>query len=329
MKKFHTSALCILVLLTGCNIQKRLYVHGYYHEDGIFHPGKKVQHPSQCEKAGDVVLGILAKSVSQKQKSTKSTVQGQEIQKVHKEGTAPKFSSELKGDPSRKGCKSCEVLKDCDSLFLKNEAIILVKVVKITDNEIKYRYCNDNSGRIISIPKSEVLKLKQVNKNPEFFDVGETLVTPVTPDGPQKIIVKIGQPQKDIDGAELSNIEYRRIVHRANAGLTFGIIGLVILFLWLAAAVSVLLSLVPITVGGGLIGIFLLFFFNFGVIFSIIGRSLSKSALYSMVKYKIADGRANAELGNLFGTVGLVLFYLEIVAFLAGIFYFLVSLGIL
>jgi hypothetical protein len=58
----------------------------------------------------------------------------------------------------------------CDTLVFKAGNILLAKVIEIGLNEIKYRECENLSGPLISILKSDVFVIKYPNGTRDYFD---------------------------------------------------------------------------------------------------------------------------------------------------------------
>jgi hypothetical protein len=57
----------------------------------------------------------------------------------------------------------------CDTIVLKSGSLLIGKVEEIGQNEIKYRACNNLTGPIISILKSEVSEIKYTNGTRDFI----------------------------------------------------------------------------------------------------------------------------------------------------------------
>jgi len=64
----------------------------------------------------------------------------------------------------------------CDTIILKSGASLLGKVEEIGQSEIKYRKCNNLTGPIISISKSEVTSIHYSNGTRDFFDPSEAFI---------------------------------------------------------------------------------------------------------------------------------------------------------
>jgi hypothetical protein len=64
----------------------------------------------------------------------------------------------------------------CDTIFLKSGGLLLGKVEEIGQTEIKYRKCNNLTGPIISIAKSEVTTIHYSNGTRDFFDPSDAYI---------------------------------------------------------------------------------------------------------------------------------------------------------
>lgn len=68
----------------------------------------------------------------------------------------------------------------CDTVVFKAGNILLAKVIEIGLNEIKYRECENLSGPLISILKSDVFVIKYPNGTRDYFDQIAPVVRPET-----------------------------------------------------------------------------------------------------------------------------------------------------
>lgn len=71
--------------------------------------------------------------------------------------------------------------EDCDLIILNNGDDISVKVVEITQSEIKYKKCDNLNGPIYSITKSEVFTIRYSNGSKEIIKQSTTNKSDNTP----------------------------------------------------------------------------------------------------------------------------------------------------
>jgi len=64
----------------------------------------------------------------------------------------------------------------CDTIVLKSGAIIIGKVEEIGQSELKYKRCNNLTGPVISVLKSDVSKIIYSNGTNELFDPNEIYI---------------------------------------------------------------------------------------------------------------------------------------------------------
>jgi hypothetical protein len=64
----------------------------------------------------------------------------------------------------------------CDTIILKSGALLIGKVEEIGQSEIKYRKCNNLTGPLISISKSEVSSIHYSNGTRDFFDPSDAYI---------------------------------------------------------------------------------------------------------------------------------------------------------
>lgn len=64
----------------------------------------------------------------------------------------------------------------CDTIFLKSGSLLLGKVEEIGQSEIKYRKCNNLTGPIISISKSEVTSIHYSNGTRDYFGPSDSYI---------------------------------------------------------------------------------------------------------------------------------------------------------
>ncbi len=62
---------------------------------------------------------------------------------------------------------------DCDNIILKDGKEMLVKVVELTPNFIKYKRCDHLDGPLISMSKSDVLMIRYSNGSKDIFSIDE------------------------------------------------------------------------------------------------------------------------------------------------------------
>ncbi len=146
----------LLILLTSCSYQKRLYRNGFYVEK---------KHPTY----------------STNQKTVKTTLIYQQnipIKIRQPENIQQKTSdNKILADASHKTSlittkyykKSLQEDSICDKMLLKSGDDYLVKVLEITDTEIKYKKCNTLNGSIYIINKSKVYLIQYANGTTEHI----------------------------------------------------------------------------------------------------------------------------------------------------------------
>jgi len=111
-------------------------------------------------------------------------------------------------------------LAGCDTIILKSGSLYIGKVEEIGQNEIKYRRCDNLSGPIISILKSDVSLIKYSNGNREVIST------------PSNAVAHNSIQQRDDNGQKQ---EYLGLIGSSigTLGMAIGAISLSLVGLWL------------------------------------------------------------------------------------------------
>lgn len=148
--------LTLIILITSCSIAKRHYRSGYHIE--------------------------WNKSGNETGSKTSEKVTKQEIKvSLNNEEVTPEYSAEVASVNNVSIFKESKRLKnflnilneECDVLILKNGEEVKVKVIEITQTEIKYKKCDFQTGPLITIDKSEVFMIKYSNGSKDIIKVQE------------------------------------------------------------------------------------------------------------------------------------------------------------
>ncbi len=78
------------------------------------------------------------------------------------------FSAE--GIINKTDCNPQVVSDTCDVIYFKNGTTQNAKIIEITETEIKYKYCNNPNGPLITIFKHKVYKISYKNGESEFIE---------------------------------------------------------------------------------------------------------------------------------------------------------------
>lgn len=149
---FATPAL--LIFLFGCTMEKRVHRDGYsFQWIKSKEAPQKLQMRSEARRIDTTVSSSESFGYSLTASNSLDVV---EIQK-----------SRQKNMPVLKSLVASSEL--CDVLTLKNGNDMLVKVVEIGINEIKYKDCDNLDGPVVIVPKADVFRIKYSNGKVETF----------------------------------------------------------------------------------------------------------------------------------------------------------------
>ena len=150
IKSFFYAILFLTILLASCSVEKRHYTSGYH---------LQWKHAVKSESPKEVI----AKSTQENK-----TV---EIKKLSEQKTS--FTNNIDAlIASAKKEKRILLFPDstaCDTLILRNETEIKVKVTEITPTEIKYKHCNNLTGPTYVVYRYEVSYIKYANGSLDSF----------------------------------------------------------------------------------------------------------------------------------------------------------------
>ncbi|HEX2920965.1 MAG TPA: DUF4190 domain-containing protein [Bacteroidales bacterium] len=110
--------------------------------------------------------------------------------------------------------------QECDTIFLKSGGTLIGRVEEIGQTEIKYRKCNNLTGPVISVIKSEISSIKYVNGTIDYFGPSDNPVPVQTVNYPRST-----DPVKT-EGLGIAGF-VSSLVGLFIAGVLLGIIGIV------------------------------------------------------------------------------------------------------
>jgi hypothetical protein len=153
-KTLFYSVLLFAFVLQSCSIEKRRYTSGYSLQ------WKKNSHTAK--------VGNLEEAVTQTKKQTKKI----EIADVSEELTpSVKNVNTLTASTEKK--KGIILLAPdsigCDTLIMRDETEIKVKVIEITPTEVKYKYCDNVTGPTYVSYRYDVSYIKYANGSLDSF----------------------------------------------------------------------------------------------------------------------------------------------------------------
>jgi uncharacterized protein YdhG (YjbR/CyaY superfamily) len=161
IKPFFCSLLILTLIFQSCSVEKRHYTSGYNLQ------WKHAAKPTNAEETKEAVAQAKQeqKVIKLKNASNQKTLFSENINELI-------ASSEKK--------KRISISPDsigCDTLILRNETEIKVKVTEITPTEIKYKYCNNLTGPTYVVYRYDVSYIKYANGSLDSF-VNEHAPTP-------------------------------------------------------------------------------------------------------------------------------------------------------
>lgn len=163
--KLFTIVFTIMFLVPSCTMEKRIYTSGY-----------NLDWSSSNKKSNQKEL--LINENQTKSNLTNNSQSEISTNIVDKKLTTCNEALLASGDNSFISFKSNEyssinLLEECDNIILKNGEEIKAKVIEITQDEIKYKKCDNLNGPIYSIKKVEVLIIKYFNGTKDIINISE------------------------------------------------------------------------------------------------------------------------------------------------------------
>jgi hypothetical protein len=161
IQSFFFCLLLLTLIFQSCSVEKRHYTNGYHLQ------WKHDAKPADAEQIKEAVVQIKQKQkvVNLNNVSNQKTSLSENI-------------NELIASSNKK--KRFSLSTDsigCDTLILRNETEIKVKVTEITPTEIKYKYCNNLTGPTYVVYRYDVSYIKYANGSLDSF-VNEHAPTP-------------------------------------------------------------------------------------------------------------------------------------------------------
>ncbi|MHB8259383.1 MAG: hypothetical protein ACYDCN_02405 [Bacteroidia bacterium] len=226
---------CLLVV-SSCLWQKRVYNKGYYVSKN--HSLKKTEEKTNADTTPSFIGSIKPAKVKEVPVTLSAEISNHQIVKSSNHQIA-------------------KLLIDaCDTLFLRNGAQILVKIIDVNSEKVKYTFCDSPNKFYRTINKADIAYIVYANGYKEVYD------------GRQQ-----GQAQTQYSNGN-NNYKSHTISPTAITGLIFLILG-ILLILLLYAALSAPAS---VTSGIGCLAVLGAFF---GIIFILVGIILLIIALVS------------------------------------------------
>ncbi len=147
-----------LLLISSCSTS--LLSHKMYNRSYYVKAKKQTENiiKSQVYERETVNLSLLASSDTEIQPSVQSNAP-----KLTKTTNVVTLNNH---DPK---LVPISILTECDEIILKEGKILKVKVIEITDTDVKYKLCDNQEGPTYNVKKSEVLLIKYSNGKEENF----------------------------------------------------------------------------------------------------------------------------------------------------------------
>ena len=151
IKSFFYVILFLTIFLESCSIEKRLYTNGYHLQR---------KHVVKSESPKEVVADLKPES------------KVVEIKKNPEEKASLSQNKDARFASSEKNKRILLTPSDslaCDTLILRNETEIKVKIIEITPTEIKYKHCNNLNGPTYVVYRYDVSYIKYANGSLDSF----------------------------------------------------------------------------------------------------------------------------------------------------------------
>jgi len=147
-----------LLFLTSCIIQKRNYTKGYF-----------VQWKNSCINTKENTLQTYRNA--KKKNKPETVLLPSPSETLQNKNVSLNVSASIlqikKPNPVFTGTKT--FIDNCDTIVFRDSIKIKAKVIEITQDQIKYKKCNNPDGPIFSVSKSKIAYVKYTNGQQEDF----------------------------------------------------------------------------------------------------------------------------------------------------------------
>jgi hypothetical protein len=150
-KAFFYSLLFFAFVFQSCSIEKRRYTNGYSFQ-------WKKNKPTVKTDNSEEALTQTKKQVEKESVADEPTLSVKNVNALT--ASAEKKKSIVLLAPDSTGC---------DTIIMRNETEIKVKVIEITPTEVKYKYCDNLTGPMYVSYRYEVSYIKYANGKLESF----------------------------------------------------------------------------------------------------------------------------------------------------------------
>jgi hypothetical protein len=140
MKYLISSLLLLALIFQSCSVEKRHYTSGYH---------------LQWKKGNDSEPKTVPQSAQSLKSKNDKLIQNTITASSEKKKGIVLFTPDSTG---------------CDTLIMRDETEIKVKVIEITPTEIKYKYCDNITGPTYVVYRYNVAHIKYANGRREFFE---------------------------------------------------------------------------------------------------------------------------------------------------------------
>jgi len=157
IKLIAVGFILLVIVFSSCSFEKRLYRKGFYISN----------HHSSDKKNNTVATS--GKQTALKTETTNNT--GASI--IESENALANSAKENTLSKKTTQRKTLFTKDDCgDLMTLRNGEELKVKVIEISEREIKYKRCDNLDGPLITISKNDVFMIKYPNGTKEVFKEG-------------------------------------------------------------------------------------------------------------------------------------------------------------
>jgi hypothetical protein len=217
-KHFFCLIIFSVFLLQSCSVEKRRYTSGYNLQ------WKKGNNTLQFQKSDENIT-----QVKNENKKVKTIPSSEEVSVI----CTKSFGLLTASSEKKKGIILLAVdSTGCDTLIMRDETEIKVKVIEITPTEIKYKYCDHINGPTYVLYRYNVSYIKYANGSMDSF-VKEHVPTPT--------IVKNDKAQSRYQDVDDDRTE-RYVRKKSVASIFFGAFSIIPIYGVPAAIISIILG---------------------------------------------------------------------------------------
>lgn len=159
IKHASFAGLAIILALSSCTMEKRLYMSGYnMNWNKSSHTPEKYLKETKLEALPQNQIEVVDQFEEKSEKSFQADVNTDNLSASIEHEAIP-----IEAVSRINHLSTNNLFEECDDIIIKNGDEIKAKVIEINSDEIKYKKCDNLNGPTYTLKKSEVFMIKYPN----------------------------------------------------------------------------------------------------------------------------------------------------------------------